>query len=368
MRKEIIQLRRDKRRLPMVLVAPVLQLVLLGYAATMDVVEARVVVVDNDRSPASRTLASHIRAADNLDIAGHAATIDDAMVWIENTTADLVLVIPTGMGRDLAQATPAKVQLIIDGSDAVAAGMGSAYVSSVVALFGAQISSQLANANGVELRLSSIEDRALVLYNKELKSRNFMVPAVLALILVVFTSLLTAMAIVREKETGTLEQLIVTPISPSALLLGKLIPFVAVGLIQSTLVVAVATLWFQVPLRGSLALLYGLILLFVVNTLAIGLFVSTISRTQQQAMMTVIFFFLMPMMFLSGFVFPIENMPIPIQKLTYIIPLRYFLTIVRGIFLKGSGWSELWDDALALAIIGATLFGAALLRFRKRLD
>lgn len=288
-RKEITQLRRDKRMLPMVLVAPVLQLVLLGYAATLDVVEARVAIVDRDRSAASRDLAARLQAADNLIVAGHVVDEAQALQQLERAQADLVLVIPRGMGRDLARGEPGTVHVIVDGSDAVAAGMGAAYTSAVVARIGVERAMLLANQAGMALP-GGIRVAPRVLYNPELKSRNFMVPAVLALILMVFTSVLTAMAIVREKENGTLEQLIVTPISPTALLLGKLLPFVAVGLIQSTLVVLVATLWFEVPLRGSLWLLYGLILLFVVNTLAIGLFVSTISRTQQQAMMTVIFF------------------------------------------------------------------------------
>jgi ABC-2 type transport system permease protein len=237
-------------------------------------------------------------------------------------------------------------------------------VASVVQGLGLRAQAQAA---GVDVG-GGLQVLGKVLYNEELKSRNFMVPAVLALILVVFTSVLTAMAIVREKEVGTLEQLIVAPLSPGVLLLGKLLPFVAIGLVQSTLVVSVAALWFEVPLRGSLALLYALILLFVVNTLAIGLFVSTISRTQQQAMLTVIFFFLMPMMFLSGFVFPIENMPAVIQQLTYAIPLRYFLIIVRGVFLKGVGLNELWPQAVGLAVIGTVLLAGALVRFRKRLD
>jgi ABC-2 type transport system permease protein len=367
MRKELLQLRRDRRMLPMVFVAPVVQLVLLGYAATLDVVDARVAVVDHDRSAGSRLLVARVEAADSASVVAVDDSSARAMVLIERGEADLVLELPPGLGAALAGGPPAQVHLIVDGSDSMSAGLGSAVVASVVQGLGVEVLRAQAQAAGVDGG-GGLQVLGKVLYNEELKSRNFMVPAVLALILVVFTSVLTAMAIVREKEVGTLEQLIVAPLSPAVLLLGKLLPFVAIGLVQSTLVVSVATLWFEVPLRGSLALLYALILLFVVNTLAIGLFVSTLSRTQQQAMLTVIFFFLMPMMFLSGFVFPIENMPAAIQQLTYAIPLRYFLIIVRGVFLKGVGLDALWPQAVGLAVIGSVLLGGALLRFRKRLD
>ncbi|MFH1808935.1 MAG: ABC transporter permease [Pseudomonadota bacterium] len=367
MRKELLQLRRDRRMLPMVFVAPVVQLLLLGYAATLDVVDARIAIVDHDHTPGSRLLASTLEAAENASILFVEDSEEAALARIERAQVDLVLVLPPGLGQALAGGPAVPVHLIIDGSDAVSAGLGSAVVASVVQGLGLEVLRSQAAAAGLE-STAGIQVLGKVLYNEQLTSRNFMVPAVLALILVIFTSVLTSMAIVREKEVGTLEQLIVAPLSPTVLLLGKLLPFVAIGLVQSTLVVAVATLWFEVPLRGSLALLYALILLFVVNTLAIGLFVSTISRTQQQAMMTVIFFFLMPMMFLSGFVFPIENMPAIIQKLTYVIPLRYFLIIVRGVFLKGVGMDVLWPETLGLAIIGSLLFAGALLRFRKRLD
>ena len=366
-RKELLQVRRDRKMLPLVFVAPVLQLVLFGYAAVLDVTEARVVMVDRDHTPASRHLAASLDAADNVSVT---AAVDDAVAaerLIERGENDLIVTVPRGYGRALAAGRSTVVHATIDGSDAVAAGMGAAYAAAVVARIAGEVATARAGAAGISLP-GSISVAPKVLYNPALTMRNFMVPAVLALILVVFTSALTAMAIVREKEVGTLEQLIVTPISPTALLLGKLLPFVLIGLIQATLVVIVATWWFEVPLRGSLLLLYALMSLFIVNTLAIGLFVSTISRTQQQAMMTTIFFFMLPMMFLSGFVFPIENMPVFFQKLSYIIPLRYFLTIVRGVFLKGVGIRELWFEAAMLALIGVVLFGGALARFRKRLD
>lgn len=367
MRKELLQVRHDRRMLPLTFVAPVLQLLVFGYAAVLDVTEARVVMVDRDHTPASRALAASLEAADNVTVTHHADDAVAAERLVERGENDLIVTVPRGYGRDLAAGRSTVVHATIDGSDAVAAGMGAAYTAAVVARVAGEVALARAGAAGITLP-GSISVVPKVLYNPALTMRNFMVPAVLALILVVFTSALTAMAIVREKEAGTLEQLIVTPISPTALLLGKLLPFVLIGLIQSTLVVIVATWWFEVPLRGSLLLLYALMSLFIVNTLAIGLFVSTISRTQQQAMLTTIFFFMLPMMFLSGFVFPIENMPPFFQQVSYAIPLRYFLTIVRGVFLKGVGIQELWFEATMLALIGLVLFGGALVRFRKRLD
>jgi len=205
-------------------------------------------------------------------------------------------------------------------------------------------------------------------YNPDLKSRNFMVPGVLAILLMVITMILTSLGIVKEREIGTMEQLIVTPIRPYQLIIGKLAPFSIIGLIDIVLVVLVATLWFEVPLRGSIVLLYGLCAVFLITTLGLGLFISTISKNQQQAMMTAVFFVMMPMMFLSGFVFPIENMPKTIQYFSYLLPLRYFFVIIRGIFLKGAGFAELWDETAALIAFGIIILALSVSRFRKRME
>jgi ABC-2 type transport system permease protein len=206
-----------------------------------------------------------------------------------------------------------------------------------------------------------------VWFNPELESRDFMIPGILALLLLVVTTNLSSMAIVREKELGTLEQLNVTPLARSELIIGKLVPYAVLGMVDVLLVVAVAVGWFEVPLRGSFWLLLGMCLVYLLSTLGLGLFVSTISRTQQQAMMTTSFFFLLPMVFLSGFIFPIENMPDVIQPFTYLIPLRYFLVILRGIFLKGVGIDVLWPQAAALLVWGVAVLTLATLRSTKRL-
>jgi ABC-2 type transport system permease protein len=207
-----------------------------------------------------------------------------------------------------------------------------------------------------------------VWYNPELKSRNFMVPGILAQLLLLMTMLLTSLAIVKEKENGTLEQLIVTPLKPFELVLGKLLPFVLVGFIDIVLVLLVALLLFGIRVQGSLPLLFVLSGVFLLTTLGLGLLISTVSRNQQQAMMTAVFFVMLPMIMLSGFVFPIENMPLPIRWLTYLMPLRYYFVIIRGLFLKGSGLAELWDETLILAGFGVAILGLASLRFRKRLE
>jgi ABC-2 type transport system permease protein len=217
-------------------------------------------------------------------------------------------------------------------------------------------------------RIARIVPEPRIWFNPDLRSSNFMVPGVVALVLLIITMTLTSLGIVKEKEIGTLEQLMVTPIRPYQLIIGKLIPFTAIGFFDVLIVLGVARFWFEVPLVGSLWLLFGLSALFILTTLGLGLFISTIARSQQQAMLIAQFFFLMPFMFLSGFAFPIANMPRIIQYATYVIPLRYFLDIVRGIFLKGAGLNELWPQALALTVLGVVIFTLSVLRFRKTLE
>ncbi len=278
----------------------------------------------------------------------------------------LVLVIPSGYGRDIVASRAATVELLVDGSDSSAATIGSSYAAQAVAFASRKLLSDApARLPGIA---PVIEVQPRIWYNPELRSSHFMVPGMLGLLLMLVTMVLTALAIVKEKEAGTMEQLAVTPIRPAALILGKLIPFVMIGLIDVLLVVAAATIVFGLPIKGSLFLLLALSLLFILTSLGLGLFVSTLAHTQQQAMMMAVFFVMVPMVFLSGFVFPIENMPPSIQAVTYLMPLRYYFTIVRGLFLKGVGPAELWDEAAALAVSGAVVFGLSVLRFRKRLQ
>ena len=366
--KEFLELRKDPKLFGVVVIAPILQLTMLGYAATTDVRDVPVVVADADRSPSSRDLIARFEGSRNFSIVGVVSTTPEVEPYLQLGTAWLALSIPTGYGRDVGGGIPATLQLIADGSDSNSTTVALGYATSLIGGYAqeiveAQRSALSASASSVP---RGIEPRIRIWVNPQLESRHFMIPGVLALVLLVVTANLASMAIVREKELGTLEQLNVTPLRRWELIVGKLLPYGAIAMVDVVLVVAVAVFWFEVPLRGSFALLLAMSLLYVLCTLALGLFISTISETQQQAMMTATFFFLTPMIYLSGFIFPIENMPQVIQTFTYLIPLRYFLIIVRGIFLKGIGLKLLWPQAAALAAWGVIVLSLAVARSRKR--
>lgn len=363
-RKEFLELRRSPQLLRIVLIAPVIQLGLLGYAATTDIHNVPIAIVDADMSPHSRDLIELFAASPYFDVVAEDVDVRRVEPLIAQGDAWLALVVPDGFGRQVErpsalQAGPA-VQVIADGTDANSSGVAIAYVQSLVTEFNLQ------RAEPSGMVPAGIDGQIRVLFNPELESRNYMVPGVLALLLMIITTNLTSMAIVREREQGTLDQLYVTPIGRSELVLGKLLPYGLIGLIDVVLVVAVAIFWFEVPMRGNVLLLFGSSLAYLLCTLGLGLFVSTISSTQQQAMMTSTFFFLVPMIYLSGFIFPIENMPQVIQWVTTLVPLRYFLVVVRGVFLKGVGLDILWPQVVAITAWGVTVLSLAALRSRRR--
>jgi ABC-2 type transport system permease protein len=362
--KEVIELMRDERTRSLVLIAPVLQLTLLGYAATTDVHNIPLAIVDQDRTAASRELVRRFDGSSYFTVRHWLPSTDLIDPLLERGDAWIAITIPPNYGADIARGATVTVQAVADGSDANSSTLSLGYASALVT----EYAQELARKGSVAAWTgrAGITPEIRVWFNPELESRLFFVPGVLALVLLVITTTLSSMAIVREKEQGTLEQLNVTPLARWELIVGKLMPYAVIGFIDVCLVLAITVLWFQVPLRGSVTLLFLLTMLYVVNTLAIGLLVSTISSTQQQAMMTAMLFFLMPMVYLSGFVFPIENMPVAIQKVTYAIPLRYYLEIVRGIFLKGVGLDVLWPQAVALAGTGVGLLTLAVLRSSKR--
>lgn len=363
-RKELIELRQDPRLFGIVIMAPIIQLFVLGYAATTDVKDIPLLVVDNDRSSASRELVQRFEASANFYVVD-VVTGDGAVEQhLEHGTAWMALAIPPGFGASLAAGRPDTVQVIADGTDSNSTGVAMGYARNVVAEYSADRTAALRPG---QRRTPPIAADIRVWFNARLESRDFMVPGILALLLLVVTTNLSAMAIVREREVGTLEQLNVTPLARWELILGKLLPYAFIGLFDVVLVTLVAVYWFEIPLRGSFPLLFGCSLIYLLSTLGLGLFISTISQTQQQASMTATFFFLTPMIYLSGFTFPIENMPQWIQYVTYLIPLRYFLVIVRGIFLKGVGVAVLWPQMLALLACGLVLVTLATLRSSKRL-
>jgi ABC-2 type transport system permease protein len=397
--KELLELRQDPKLLRMLLVAPMLQLGVLGYAATTDVKNVPVVVADGDRTPASRDLIERFDASPYFSIVDIVSSVDDIDAYLERGRAWMALSIPRGYGQAIGSHTPATVQVVADGSDANSTTVALGYATNLVATYAqslvaahppsvgqdpspadaAPTPTPVGQGGGVPdagsrvgvpfspaRHLGTFDPQVRVWFNPQLESRDFMIPGVLALLLLVMTAVLGSMGIVREKELGTLEQLNVTPLGRWQLIVGKLLPYGLIGAIDVFLVVAVAVFWFQVPLRGSVLLLFAVSLVYLLSTLGLGLFVSTISNTQQQAMMTAAFFVMVPMIYLSGFVFPIENMPAVIQPITYLIPLRYYLVIVRGIFLKGVGLETFWREALELLVFGVAILSLAAARARKR--
>jgi ABC-2 type transport system permease protein len=361
-RKELLELRQDPRLFGIVIMAPIIQLGVLGYAATTDVKDVPVVIVDADRSSESRRLIARFEASANFKLVGLLGSTSEIDRWLDRGDAWMALSIPTDYGRQMQTGRPVTLQVVADGTDANSTNVAMGYARTLVAGYALE---RLSPAGGAGAPPVSVEIR--VWFNPRLESRDFMVPGIMALLLLVVTTNLSAMAIVREKEVGTLEQLNVTPLARWELITGKLLPYGLIGVIDVILVLVVALYWFQVPMRGSIPLLFGMSLIYLMCTLGLGLFISSISNTQQQAMLTTTFFFMMPMIYLSGFVFPIENMPAWIQPATYLIPLRYFLVIVRGIFLKGVGLETLWPQAVALLVWGTVVLTLATLRSSKRL-
>jgi ABC-2 type transport system permease protein len=363
MRKELIELRADPRLFGVVVIAPILQLTVLGYAATTDVKDVPIVVVDPDRSAESRELISRFDASDNFTVVAILDSTNQIDPWLEEARAWMALSIPPDYGRRVAAHQAVAVQVVADGTDSNSTNVALGYARLVV---GGYAQDLIAERLGRAPELP-VQAAIRVWFNPDLESRVFMIPGIVALLLLVITTNLSAMAIVREKELGTLEQLNVTPLARWELIVGKLIPYALVGMIDVVLVLIVAIVWFEVPMRGSLPLLFAMCGIYLLSTLGLGLLISTMSSTQQQAMMTSIFFFMMPMIYLSGFIFPIENMPAWIQPVTYLLPLRYFLVILRGLFLKGVGLETFWPQALALFVWGAAVLTLATLRSSKRL-
>lgn len=377
--KELFQLRHDRRMIPALVAGPLIQLLALGYAANTDVNRIPTLLVDQDRTPASRALADRFTGSGYFILAGSVPTSGEVEPWLVDGRAQVALVIPGRYGEDVAAGRAPKVQVLADGTDANSAVVGLGYASRILAQVGAELARQRPAAPLPSTSTQAAAPRAAtaggavelvprVWYNPDLKSRWFYVPAVLAMVLMLVALIMPSMAVVREKELGTMEQIIVTPLAPWQLIVGKLLPFAVIGLIDLLLVTGVARWVFGVPLRGSLAVLALLTLPYLLSTLGLGLLVSSAVNTQQQAMMFSAFAVMVPMIYLSGLLFPIENMPRAIQLATYAVPVRYYANVVRGVFLRGSGLAVLWPDALAMLGIGATLLSLASLRFRKSLD
>ena len=367
MKKEFYQVRRDKKMLVVSIVAPFVQVLLLGYAATTDIKNTTMVVCDQDKTEESRGFIREFSNSGYFIIRHVVNTPPEVDSYVEHARASIALVIPAGFARDLLSRKTTEVQVVLDGADANTANILLTYATQIVASYSQSVVARYATRIAGR-SIPRILPEPRVWFNPDLLSSNFMVPGVVALVLMIITMTLTSLGIVKEKEMGTLEQLMVTPIKPHELILGKLIPFSLIGFLDVVIVLALARFWFKVPLLGSVPLLFGLSVLFILTTLGLGLWISTIAKSQQQAMLIAQFFFFMPFIFLSGFAFPIANMPQVIQYVTYLIPLRYFLEILRGIFLKGAGLNELWPQAMALLAMGVVVLTVSVLRFQKKLE
>jgi ABC-2 type transport system permease protein len=354
LRKEFLQALREPRMRVVMFLPPLIQLILFGYAVNLDVDHARIAWLDQDRTPQSRDLLAAFEGSGRFEIAATPERGSEIPALLDRGKVQAVVHVMPGFARDLQRGRPAAVQILVEGTNSNTASLVSSYATQIVSSRGAD-TSPILNA------------RPRVWFNPDLKSRNYFVPGVIANIIMMTTLMLTALAIVREKEIGTMEQLMVTPVRPIELMLGKTLPFAVIGLLDVVLVTSAALLIFHVPLRGSVLLLLGSALLFLLTSLGAGLYISTISQTQQQAMMSS-FFFALPCFMLSGFAFPLHNMPLAVQYLTYLNPLRYYIEIVRGVFLKGTGISVLWPQILALAVYGVSVVALSALRFHKRLD
>ncbi len=367
LRKEFIQILRDPRMKFVLFVAPVVQLLIFGYAATTDVKNIATAVLDRDNSVASRELIGRFVHSGYFNVVRYVSDDEQVRQLLDHGSVRTVLVINHGFAEDLAAGRTAQLQVILDGTDSTTASIVMDYGSRIARQFSDNVLATRLGRLGVAAKMPgrvSLQSRAW--FNDNLESRNYYVPGVIAMIVMLVTLLLTSMAVVREKEIGTMEQIMVTPITPTEFILGKTLPFALIAFVNVIVITIVGVFWFEVPIRGSLALLLGSTSLYLMTTLGVGLLISTVSQTQQQAMMST-FFFYFPAILLSGFMFPIANMPKAIQWLTYLNPLRYFLVIVRGIFLKGVGADILWPQMLALFILGCLTLWLAGLRFRKTL-
>jgi ABC-2 type transport system permease protein len=363
-RKEFSQVFRDRRMKAIIFVTPVVQLLVFGYAVTTDVKNIPTAVYDLDRSSASRELASRLEASGYFTITTAPASAREVRELLDRGRVLCAIQINRGFASDLARGIPTAVQVLVDGTDSNTATVAMGYATRVMAKFSRDASA--GSAIPPVATSAKIDLRTRAWYNPDLRSRNYNLPGVIAIIIMLTCLLLTAMAVVREREIGTMEQLMVTPLRPIELILGKTIPFAIISFFDMALVTAVGVFWFAIPIKGSLPLLVLATATYLLSVLGVGLFISTICRTQQQALMAT-FLFYIPAVLLSGFMFPIENMPVVIQYGTYLNPLRYFLVIIRGIFLKGTGLTILWPQLAALLILGLLVITTSSLRFRKRL-
>lgn len=366
-RKETLHIRRDPRSLILAVAIPMMMLLMFGYALTLDVDRVPFVIWDQSHTPASRDFAARFTATRYFAFQGSVTTYAELERAIDDNRAMLGLVIPAKFGARLAGGRAIGVQAIVDGSDSNTAGIVLGYTQAITTAFNQQLSlEQIRRVTGSAPN-AALDLRTRVWFNPDLESRNFIVPGIMAVIMGLIAALLTSLTIAREWERGTMEQLISTPIRAPELILGKLLPYAAIGLANMLIAVLMAVFLFDVPLRGSVVLLFVVGAIFVVGTLGQGILISTLARQQLLASQLAMVSTFLPAFLLSGFAFAIANMPLPVQAITFIVPARYFVALVKGIFLRGVGIETLWRDALFLALFAIVVIGVAIARTRKKL-
>jgi len=365
--KEFIQILRDPRMKGVIVLMPIVQALVFGYAVTTDVRDVRTAIHDLDQSHESRELIARFVGSGYFREVARVTNDAEAQRVVDDGSARVVLRFDHGFGAALRQGRTATLQMILDGTDSNTAGIVLNYASAIAADYNDDLLvERWSRTAGMATPMSGATVATRAWFNANLDSRNFYVPGVIALIVTLITLMLSSMAVVREKEIGTIEQIMVTPITQAEFILGKTVPFALIAYLDVVLIAVISAFWFDVPIRGSLGLLFGATTLFLMSTIGVGLLISTVSRTQQQAMMSA-FFYYFPAVLLSGFMFPIANMPVAVQWLTYANPLRYYLVIIRGIFLKGVGPGVLWGPMAALAVLGAASLYLASRKFHKTL-
>ncbi len=367
--KEFIQVFRDKRTRFVLFVPPIIQMLIFGYAATFEIHHVATVVLDLDHSQESRDVISRFTSSPYFDVQHQLTDSRQIEDLIDRGKATVALQINPGFAENLRKGQTAPLQVIVDATNSNTALIASGYINQIALGFAKDYQQDRINRISPQLteRMPSAQLEQRPWYNPDLRSRWFFVPGIVGSLTLVLVVNLTAFAVVREREIGTLEQIMVTPIRPGEFILGKTLPFFLIGLFDVSLIAVVGTLWFQVPFHGQVSVLFIGAILFLLCMLGVGLLISTVSETQQQAMVTA-FFFLMPAVTFSGFAFPISTMPQWLQYLTYANPLRYFLIVLRGSYLKGVGMDILWPQMLAMAGLGLGLLATAVLRFRKAID
>jgi len=363
-RKELRQTLRDPRALRVIFMAPIIQLIIFGYAVTTDVKNASTIVFDRDNTTLSRELVQTLAASGYFQVTAVAGRASDLATALDHGRALVALEIPRGFATDLVSGQPATVQLLVDGTSSNTATVAQAYASQILLRFGQEHSPLVQTMLSPGGAQPGVDLRVRAWYNPNLESRVYNVPGVVGNLMMLMALLLTTLAVVRERELGTLEQLMVSPLKPAEMIVGKTVPVVGIAMVDLMIITAVATLWFHIPLRGSLGLLVLVSLAYVICGLGIGLLISTVSNTTQEAFMTMFMFFL-PAMILSGFFFPVENMPVFFQYVTLLNPVAYYVKAVRAIFLKGAGLAVLWPQVVILFLMGGAILWFASTRFRK---